>query len=113
MNKLTRSALALCVGFAGTTAILQAAGPSRDDPPPTVIGPLDMSRYCRAAFDMESGAVLVGQTEYGWRCATRPNGLFELVEFNFDDACRVLYDVALSARNWDPGNAYAWECIEP
>lgn len=114
MNRVARSALALSVGFGGTAAVLRATNATNDAPTePTVIGPMDVSRYCRSGFGDDAGAVLVGTNEYGWRCATRPNGLFELTEIDFDAACSALYGPGLEARNWEAGNAYAWECIQP
>lgn len=113
MNRLTRSALAIGVGFVGATAIFQAAGPESDDENgPTVAGQVNVFTYCREIYGTGASALLVGGNAFSWRCSSRPNGIFLLTEINFDEACALKYDGSAS-NNWDESDPYAWECLTP
>ncbi len=112
MNQLTRSALALSVGFVGATIIFQAAEQGRPgDSEPVVLGQVDVFDYCHEVFGSNASALLVGGDAFGWRCSYRPNGVFLLSEINFDEACVLAYGNAVSS-NWDESDPYAWECWE-
>jgi hypothetical protein len=101
------------VGFIGATAVFRAAGvePPTSDPP-EVVGEVDTFAYCRSLHGDTSNAVLVGTSAFSWRCTDRRNDLFQLVELDFDDACKKRYGESIRANNWDGSNPYAWECVE-
>jgi hypothetical protein len=113
VNRASRSVLAIGVGFIGATAIFRAAGiEPATTRPPEVVGEVDTFDYCRSLYGSTSNAVLIGTNAYSWRCSDRQNGLFRLVELDFDDACRERFGESARANNWNESNPYAWECVE-
>ena len=113
MNRWARSVLAISVGFAAGTAVFQAAGlePLGADGP-VVLGSVEVDDYCREVFGDESNAMLLGAGAYAWRCSTRTNDVFRLVEVDFDDLCDRTYGDRAVSNNWDTNDPYAWECVE-
>ncbi len=113
MTHAGRSLLALGVGFIAATAIFRAAGvePAVDNEP-EVVGEVDTFAHCRELYGDDSNAMLVGTNAYSWRCSDRRNGFFQLVEIDFDEACKRRFGDAARSRNWDESNPYAWECVE-
>jgi len=113
MNRISRSVLAVGVGFIGATAVFRAAGvePTGEDAL-VVVGQVDIFAYCRSQYSYTSNAILVGASAYSWRCSDRRNGLFQLVELDFDHACRERFGGVVRANNWDETDPNAWECVE-
>lgn len=113
MRRSARSLLAVAVGFAGATAVFQAAGV---DPlggiGPVAIDETDMSDHCRDVYGPTSVAFLAGASAAGWRCSTRENNVFRLVEIDFDSICTGQFGDSMRANNTDPADPYSWECAE-
>lgn len=114
MNRLVRSMLALAVGFVGATAVFAAvARDSNSTGDPEVIGTVDVFDACRVLYGEESSAVLTVSNAYGWRCTDRPNGIFQLLDVDFGEACRSLFDDAAQPALTDESDPYAWVCTTP
>lgn len=113
MNRILRSALALLVGFVGASAVFAAV--DRDQPVTNgaIVGDIDVFEYCRAKHGADASAVLTNSNAFGWRCTTRPNGIFLLVDVDFNDACRSFFDETAVSSSTDETDPYSWVCTVP
>ncbi|MCU1504098.1 MAG: hypothetical protein JWM12_3452 [Ilumatobacteraceae bacterium] len=111
MKRILRSAAALLFGFGVTIAALGVSAKVSEDKNGSYIGKLDFQRYCQLTYGTTAGAYAVAQDAYGWRCATRPNGLFTPRQIVADLACEKLYGTPSHAQTFDATWLFSWECF--
>lgn len=105
--------LAVAVGFGSATAVFQAAGlEPLGGTDPVMLDELDMGEHCRSVHGPTSNAMLVGADASSWRCSTRENEIFRLVEIDFDLICTTRFGESAHANIREPDDANSWECIE-
>jgi hypothetical protein len=111
MRRLLTSSLAFIVCFGGAVLAAQRSGPNVRRTNGELLGKIDLAKSCADRHGDRSVAVLVHPTAYGWRCASRPNGIFLTSEINFDEACHEQFEKLTFARSWDEAWPYSWECF--
>jgi hypothetical protein len=111
MRRLLTSTLVFAIGFAGATLAAHRSGPVAHRSNGELLGKVDLTKFCVDRNGDRSLALLVQPTAYGWRCASRPNGIFLASEINYDEACRGQFGKQSFAKTWDAAWPYSWECF--
>jgi hypothetical protein len=111
MRRIFTSVLAFAIGFTGALLAAHRSGPATRRTNGELLGKLDLPRFCVNRNGDRSLALLVQPTAHGWRCASRPNGIFLASEINYDEACRGQFGKQTYAKAWDASWPYSWECF--
>lgn len=110
---VVRGTLAFAVGFTGALLTVLAADltEERADAVERVVGTPDFFEYCRDSIDDRASAHLESRDAYGWRCAARRNGIFDLEPIDAGAVCRFQYGEEAVAETVDATSPYSWRCV--
>ena len=112
MHRLTRSGLALVIGFGLSTVAIEVGHAFQQKEASGVkLGILDFRKYCEKTFGERASAVSVRPDALGWRCGAAPNGIYASYDIEVDKACTVLYSQKAHAKSYDASYPYSWECF--
>jgi hypothetical protein len=111
VKRLVIAAAAFLVGLGG--AWMAASLSTRSEPRPNgeLLGDADFTAHCHRNFGEMSVAVLDRPDAFGWRCASRPNGIFATIEVDVDALCNEQFGSPAYANAWDTKWPYSWECF--
>lgn len=109
MRRFWRALLAFLVGFGGATAAVQALQSGTEDDV-EVLGTPNFYTFCQERYDSTSAALQYVPGADGWRCATRVNGVFQLLKVDVDAMCEVQFGAPAVGRSLDPDDAESWQC---
>lgn len=105
-------AFAFLLGFAASVAAVRLSqaddGPSR---PRSMLGTIDVNRYCNDVHGDKAIPVLIRRDSTGWQCAIRDNGIFGTVTIDYDRGCTEQYGELAHGDATDLSWPYLWQCI--
>lgn len=110
-RRVVTATLALLFGFGAAWIAFRASDSVTGDPAGTVLGVLDVAKYCRAEHGEDAEGVRTRLDAYGWNCAFTLAGRYRVEVIDLDSACTTMYEKTSFARSRDTSDPYGWECV--
>lgn len=112
MNRWLRGGLALGLGFSLTVLAIEIEQRTSepDEAAGTLLGSLDMVKYCAAEHGDRARAIHPGSGAYGWQCWLFVGGLLTTYPVDASKGCGRQFGEPAYAEAGDPGDPNSWQC---
>ncbi|AFW96208.1 hypothetical protein ANA_C13546 [Anabaena sp. 90] len=74
----------------------------------TVLGGVDIDKYCQDRFGPGSESARAEETAWGWRCRIRE----DLVTISMDNVCRFQYNQGAKSHTKNERDPFSWVCLQ-
>lgn len=110
VNRLLRGLAAFAIGLAATVVATQLATRDSRPAPGTMLGTLDVPKYCRTMYGERAQGIQEIKSPFGWLCWERPKQVPIRHRIDFDAACDTMFGPGAYAEPSFSVSPYLWNC---